>query len=257
MPDTAPPKKPEAREIASIVGYGRDITRSYLGPLLEPQDKVLRQRWFDYEIYEEILRDDQVKAVFQQRRSAVVSREWDVTPGGESRQDKAAAAFIRETLMRIRWDNVTDKMLFGVFYGFAVGECIYAYEDGKVQLNAIKVRKQRRFRFDWEMQPRLLTWDKMTDGEILPERKFWHYSIGADNDDEPYGLGLGHWLYWPNYFKRNGLKSWLKFFGALCPADGKRHLSTWDRERRAGKTQSGAIRLWRRRRDDGARGDDG
>jgi hypothetical protein len=234
MPDTAPPKKPEAREIASIVGYGRDITRSYLGPLLEPQDKVLRQRWFDYEIYEEILRDDQVKAVFQQRRSAVVSREWDVTPGGESRQDKAAAAFIRETLMRIRWDNVTDKMLFGVFYGFAVGECIYAYEDGKVQLNAIKVRKQRRFRFDWEMQPRLLTWDKMTDGEILPERKFWHYSIGADNDDEPYGLGLGHWLYWPNYFKRNGLKSWLKFLerfaqptakGTYQPGTGKEDLT--------------------------------
>jgi hypothetical protein len=221
MPDTAPPKKPEAREIASIVGYGRDITRSYLGPLLEPQDKVLRQRWFDYEIYEEILRDDQVKAVFQQRRSAVVSREWDVTPGGESRQDKAAAAFIRETLKRIRWDNVTDKMLFGVFYGFAVGECIYAYEDGKVQLNAIKVRKQRRFRFDWEMQPRLLTWDKMTDGEILPERKFWHYSIGADNDDEPYGLGLGHWLYWPNYFKRNGLKSWLKFLERFAQPTAK------------------------------------
>src|SRR5690606_41171473 len=32
-----------------------------------------------------------------------------------------------------------------------------------------------------------------------------------------YGLGLAHWLYWPVYFKRGGLKLWLTFldkFGA-------------------------------------------
>ncbi|MBF0583092.1 MAG: DUF935 family protein [Magnetococcales bacterium] len=57
---------------------------------------------------------------------------------------------------------------------------------------------------------RLLTTSCMT-GEALPERKFWHFRCGSDNDDEPYGLGLAHWLYWPVYFKRNGIRSWVSF----------------------------------------------
>jgi Protein of unknown function (DUF935) len=220
MPDSTPPK-PQTREIASIVGYGRDITRAYLGPLLLPQDKVLARKWYDYEIYEDLLRDDQVKSVFQQRRSAVVAREWEVTPGGDKRIDKQAADFIRDTLGRMGWDNVSDKMLFGVFYGYAIGECMWAREGDKIQLTTIKIRKQRRFKFDWDMKPRLITWDNNYEGEALPEYKFWHYSTGADNDDDPYGLGLAHWLYWPTYFKRNGIKSWLKFLERFAQPTAK------------------------------------
>ena len=43
--------------------------------------------------------------------------------------------------------------------------------------------------------------------------KFWTFNTGSDNDDSPYGLGLGHQLYWPTFFKRNGLKFWLTFLG--------------------------------------------
>ncbi len=220
MPDSTPPK-PQTREIASIVGYGRDITRSYLGKLLVPQDKVLARKWFDYEVYEDLLRDDQVKSVFQQRRSAVIAREWDVVPGGDKRIDKQAAEDIRATLDRMGWDNVADKMLFGVFYGYAIGECLWAREGNKIQLTTIKVRKQRRFKFDWDMKPRLITWANNYEGEALPEYKFWHYSTGADNDDDPYGLGLAHWLYWPTYFKRNGIKSWLKFLERFAQPTAK------------------------------------
>ena len=38
-----------------------------------------------------MLQDDQVKSTFQQRRLAVISREWGVEPGGTSAQDKKAA----------------------------------------------------------------------------------------------------------------------------------------------------------------------
>ncbi|MEB4492751.1 DUF935 family protein, partial [Pasteurella multocida] len=34
---------------------------------------------------------------------------------------------------------------------------------------------------------------------------------GSDHDDEPYGIGLAHWLYWASLFKRNGVKFWLIF----------------------------------------------
>jgi phage gp29-like protein len=46
-------------------------------------------------------------------------------------------------------------------------------------------------------------------GEKLPDRKFWAYSTGGDDDDDYYGLGLAHWLYWPVFFKRNDIKFWL------------------------------------------------
>ena len=217
VPDSLVYAEPRARvdlrEIATTRD-GRDITRGYVSPfeLLQPQDSVLRARGQgNYEIYREVLRDDQVKAVFEQRRLAVVSRETEVLPGGERRQDKQAAEFIEEQLRRIRWDSVTDKMLYGVFYGFAVGECLFARDGAHVVLDAIKVRDRRRFGFDGDGGLRLLTMTQPNPGEILPPRKFWHFATGADHDDEPYGLGLAHWLYWPVFFKRGGMKFWLIF----------------------------------------------
>lgn len=209
---------PEFREVATTRD-GRDITRGYVDPmaLLAPQDSVLSARGGNYAIYREVLRDDQVKAVFDQRRLAVISREWEVIPGGERRQDKMAAESLREQLDEIRWDSVTDKMLYGVFYGYAVAECLWARDGSQVVLDQIRVRDRRRFGFDGAGRLRLQTMSNLMPGEELPERKFWTFATGADHDDEPYGLGLAHWLYWPVLFKRGGIKFWMVFlekFGA-------------------------------------------
>lgn len=206
------PAKPEQREIATTRD-GRDITKGFadvLG-LQRPEDTVLAARGGDYKIYDEVLRDDQVKSTLQQRRLAVVSREWEVLPGGEDAVDQAAADHLQEQLNALAYDRITFKMLAGVFYGFAVGECMWRLgEDGKVWLHDVRVRKQRRFRFGQDNQLRLLTRDEPR-GEVMPPAKFWTFATGADHDDDPYGLGLAHWLYWPTFFKRNGIKFWLIF----------------------------------------------
>jgi len=206
------PARPEMDRIATSLD-GRDITLGYVNalPLLPPTDTVLQARGGgDYRIYEEILRDDQVQATFQQRRLAVVSSEWEVVPGGKRRIDQAAADFLSEQLDRIRFDAVTDKMLFGVFYGYAVAEILWARDGRFVVADRINVVNPRRFGFTPEGELRLLTMEK-PDGEPLPPAKFWHFSTGHWHDDDPYGLGLGHWLYWPVWFKRNGIKFWLIF----------------------------------------------
>jgi phage gp29-like protein len=205
-------EKPELQEVATTLD-GRDITRGYVSPLqlLQPTDTVLATRGGgDLRLYQELLRDDQVKATWQQRQLAVTSAEWEVLPGGQSRQDKAAADFMREQLEQIRFDRVTSGMLYGVFYGYAVAECLWGRDGRHVTLDALKVRNRRRFRFDGAGRLRLLT-ASTPEGELLPDRKFWTFSTGADHDDEPYGQGLGHWLYWPVFFKRNGLRLWLVF----------------------------------------------
>ena len=250
MSSSVMPPKPLFREVSST-GDGRDITRDYFSPLALrlPQDSVLQSKGGDYTTYEEVLRDDQVASTFQQRRLAVTSAEWGVRPGGTDRESHKAADQLRRLLEHIGWDGVTEKMLYGVFFGFAVAECLWGRDGSEIILEDIKVRKQRRFAFDEESDLRLLLRDN-PQGEKMPERKFWHFCAGSDYDDEPYGLGLAHWLYWPVYFKRNGIKLWLIFmdkFG-MPTAKGTYPVNATEEEKRrllsalrAIQTDSGII----------------
>lgn len=205
------PRPEMGREIATTAD-GIDITRGYTGPLLTPLDSVLRARGgYDLAIYEQVLSDSEVKATFSQRQLAVTQCEWEVEAGGDKRIDRQAADYLREQLHGIGWDNVTTKMLFGVFYGYGVAEIVYKIDGARVGLQAIKVRNRSRFRFGKEGDLRLLTYGNMLEGIPAPAPYFWNFCCGADHDDEPYGLGLAHWLYWPVLFKRNGLKFWLIF----------------------------------------------
>lgn len=199
------------REIATT-GSGRDITRPFMAGLQQPTDSILQRRGgFDLKVYEQVFSDWQVKSVWQQRQLAVVSKEFKVDAGGDRPIDKLAAEHLEQQLHRVGWDRVTEKMLFGVYYGYAAAELIYGRDDRFITLDAIKVRNRRRFRYDQDGQLRLLTPNNMHLGEPCPAPYFWHFSTGADNDDEPYGLGLAHWLYWPVFFKRNDIKFWLIF----------------------------------------------
>lgn len=231
MTDT--PRPELGREIATT-SDGIDITRGFTGPLLTPYDSVLRTRGGnDLVIYEQVLSDPEVKATFSQRQLAVTQCEWQVDAGGDKRIDKQAAQFLREQLHAVGWDNLTTKMLYGVFYGFAVAEVIYRPEGGRIGLADIKVRNRRRFRYTPEGELRLLTPTSMTEGIPAEAPYFWNFQTGADNDDEPYGLGLAHWLYWPVLFKRNGIKFWLMFlekFG-MPTAVGKYDADASDGER--------------------------
>lgn len=191
---------------------GRDITRPYMQRLEDFRDEIIVQKGNgSLKVFKEVLRDDQVKSTFEQRVKAVVSQSLVVAPGGEEARDKEAADHLRMQLEQIKFDKTVQKMLYGNFYGYAVAEILWKIEDSKVCIDKIKVRDRCRFRFDKERRLRLLTMSNQFDGELLPDRKFWTYAAGADHDDEPYGMGLAHWLYWPVFFKRGGLRLWLKF----------------------------------------------
>lgn len=176
--------------------------------LLVPEDTVLAQRGRDYKVYREVLRDDQCKSAFQQRRDAVIAAAWEVEPASDAAPDKAAAEFIAEQLDTVEWDRITDRMLYAVWYGHAVGECLWDVREGKVVLADVRVRDRARFAYDSRRQLHLMCNGRY---ELMPERKFWTISTGADHDDEPYGLGLAHYAYWPVFFKRNDIKFWLVF----------------------------------------------
>jgi phage gp29-like protein len=208
MADTTKPTPEPAlfTEIATTRD-GRDITQPYVRSLREAKDPKLAMA-VDWGAYDIVLNDDQVYSTMQQRVSAVVARNWTVVAGDESdpRSVKAAEAF-DETLKRLPWDRITRKMLMATFYGYAVAEIIWEVRGGLFEWKAIKVRHARRFRYDEQDNLRMLLPGNM-QGEIMPERKFWVHAVGAPDDDQPYGQGLAHCLYWPTLFKRNGIRFW-------------------------------------------------
>ncbi|MCY3564650.1 MAG: DUF935 family protein [Gammaproteobacteria bacterium] len=207
----ARPAPEEASEALATVRGGRDITRGYIEglPYLPPQDKVLRHRGAtNYELYEDLLQDDRVMSALAQRRLALSSLPVRVEPGGDSPADALAAEFVDEQIQGLRWKTVVDRMHYGVFYGYSVAELLYGQSGGLVRIDRIRVRNRRRFVFDADFRPKLLT-NSAWEGEELPEWKFWTFSTGADHDDEPYGKGLAHWCFWPSFFKKHQVKFWL------------------------------------------------
>jgi phage gp29-like protein len=102
-------------------------------------------------------------------------------------------------------------MLGAVLKGFAVGEIMWINADGVWKPNAVLVKKQRRFRFDVDSKLRILTRSSPMDGIEAPDRKFIvHRHSIDDDDDDPYGVGLGSVLFWPAWFKRQVMANWLQ-----------------------------------------------
>lgn len=198
-------------EIATT-GDGRDITRQFVGNLFPNPDTILKTRGSQrLSLWENVLEDDVCGSRFEQRRRAVVSRDWQVDAGGESPGDEEAAEFIREQLQCIQFDNVTDKMLYADWFGYAVAELVYGRDGNRVVWEKITVPDRARFVFTPTGELRMLTPQDPLDGERLPDHKFWHINAGATHDHDWYGTGMAHWCFWPLLFKRNGVKFWSVF----------------------------------------------
>ena len=211
MADMDKPLAPETQEIAypdDRIMYSGFRSDPYTDALT-PVDSVLKTRGdLSLGIYKELLRDDQVRSVFQQRRLKVTKAEVEIEPGGDDPLSEAAAEAFKEEMQGLAWDDITDKMLFCSFYGWGVAEIMWAQDGSRVRFADIRVRDRSRFRFSLS---HTLYLHRITGLEAMPDRKFWTISTGSDNHDEPYGLGLAHSLYWPVFFKRNDIKFWLVF----------------------------------------------
>ena len=88
--------------------------------------------------------------------------------------------------------------------------CCGRFDSSRIVIDGIRVRDRARFKYDTDNQLRLIN-HQHPQGLLLPDQKFWQFSVGANHSDNPYGLGLAHSLYWPVFFKRNDIKFWLIF----------------------------------------------
>lgn len=200
----------EAR--ALIANAANDITIPFYSGVLQNADDTLIQQGGGkgLAIYDEIERDTFAFAMLQKRKKALVARSWEVIPGGERPIDKAAADLVEAQLRGLPFDRITEDLLDATLKGFAVSEIVWIRDGAEIRPEAIVAHNQRRFAFDQDWRPRLLTWTQMHEGIALPERKFIVHRVGVKGN-APYGLGLGSRLFWPVLFKREGVTFWLHF----------------------------------------------
>lgn len=206
---TKPKKKPNMDEIATVE---KDITQYFLGKVLINPDKVLSSeaKGEGLQLYRDLERDARVYSDFLKRRLAVTGKEWDVEPASDDAADVEIADFVKKNFEGIGFDRACGELLKGILLGFKPLEIMWDYSEGDIWIKEFKGRNPKRFTFDKQNRLRLLTWANMIEGEELPDRKFQILQYDLE-DDNPFGIGLGQKLYWPVWFKKNGVKFWAVF----------------------------------------------
>jgi len=205
-------------EIATIA-KDIDIFAGWLQRLENP-DPVLRTEAAGkgLKLYDEIDRDPHASSVLQQRILAVVGKEWEVIPAKSARklgrpastsQEQIVADYVSSVLENCNFDQARQEILKAILYGYYTVEVIWKVENSQVTIRKLIGKHPRRFIFTPERELRLLTLQNMIEGETLPDRKFITFTYG--DSDNPYGKGLGQKLWWPVWFKKNGIKFWLVF----------------------------------------------
>ncbi|MBL8510591.1 MAG: DUF935 family protein [Betaproteobacteria bacterium] len=216
LPDSAPVTAPVAstdqlqNQIASLksdpwfAGYTLQLKNA--DPIL-----ATRGQGRGLAIYEEIERDTQVYSALEKRKLQVIAKPWQVTPPADPTPDEERlTALVKAQLDALNFDALCLNLLGALLKGFAVGEIMWEVRGRELWAKEVLPRPQRRFAFDADYNLRVLTRDNLMPGALAPLNKFIVHSFGVD-DGHPYGRGLGHRLYWPVYFKRQGISFWLLF----------------------------------------------
>ena len=199
------------REIATI---GTDPNRWLYGGRMLPEDAILASRgqgkglW----LYDELERDPHVGTELAKRKDALIGREWQVLPADDSAAAKEAADLVTTTLQGLAFSQAVAKFLDAVLKGVSFVEVMWAVQGNALVPTKLLHRDPRRFGFHAVdgagPELRLLTRLLPLDGEPVPDRKFIVHRHGS-RYESPWGRGLGERLFWPVFFKRQGIGFWL------------------------------------------------
>lgn len=182
-------------------------------------------------LYDELERDPKAWEVLEKRKMALTGRPWKVAPpeGDTSRAGRRAADMVRAQLQALGWDQVTKAVLDANLKGLSTSEAMWRRVGSEIVLD--EMIDLEPWMFNFAVQPdegeylharcgvRLLTLSNANLGEKVPHRKFFMHRFGAKYNN-PWGLGLGTRLFWPIFFKRQGIQFWLAFaerFGTPIP----------------------------------------
>jgi len=228
MATKPPPKNTRPELDTEVANRLRDpFETNYLG-VLRTNDPLLLERGNggaqSFELYRDLRRDGKVFSGLQKRKLALISRPWQVDPIDAGDAGQRDAAVVLAMLKSVMFDKLCAELLDALLVGFVPAEIVWTVRNGLITPGRILKRSQRRFVYvqtDPNAAPelRLLTAANMLTGEVVDPKKFIVHRVNQE-DDNPYGTGLGLQLYWPVFFKRKGILSWNKLndrFGSPTP----------------------------------------
>jgi phage gp29-like protein len=224
-------KTPVFNEVSVIA---RQLILGSFDRLLPADDTLLTRgggNALGLKLYDELERDPKVWETIQKRKMALTSRNWKVSPpeGDTSRAAKKAADMVGAQLKALGYDLLTNNMLDATLKGLSPHEIMWRKDGNEIVAEeAIDIEPwvlQFKFKPDEDEYRfarcgvRLLTPANYNLGEKVPHRKFQLHRFGGKYNN-PWGLGLGTRLFWPVFFKRQGIQFWLSFaerFGTPVP----------------------------------------
>ena len=145
----------------------------------------------NYDIYDEMRDDDQVKVAVNLKKDLVVNSGWTIECKDELIVEEVTAG-LREMEENGKLDMAFEDILRGILssayeYGFSLSEPVWRLE-GKYQYDTVKVRPPHSFRFDLDDFGNVRAIFQATNrGDISFEPgKFLHYAYQSDFGN-PYG----------------------------------------------------------------------
>ena len=108
----------------------------------------LFQKFGNYDIYDKMREDDQIKSVLGIKKNLVLSAGWDI----DIHEDIPLHDEIRDSLLRwlhddaeISFEQSLKEMLTNLDYGVSISEPVWMLHDGNVKLRYIKTRAPHSF----------------------------------------------------------------------------------------------------------------
>lgn len=208
--------KPIRREIA--VASIQDKYSTYPSNGLTPQRLAQIFREADYgdvyrqmELFEEMEeKDPHLFSQLQTRKNAVTGIDFEVLPFSEEQRDKEICEFVADSIFNL--DSLEDifmDLLDAIGKGFSISEIMWGVDQGKVFIDEIIYRHQKKFFWDEEDVLRVIT-DEAPMGISLPQNKFIIHKYKA-RSGHPSKAGVLRVVAWMYLFKNYDIKDWVSF----------------------------------------------
>lgn len=182
-------------------------------------DLLLRRKGF--EIYNEMMLDDEVKSSLELKKHATLTAAWDIIPADEDKVSVEIASFVGDCFAEMT-GSITDflyKTLSALTYGFSITEIVWEPRaDGRIGVKALKSKRPHHYQFETDdfanLKPDGLVYT--IEETKLDVSKFIIYTYGKQFGNH-YGTSDLRGAYRPYWAKDNIIKFWniyLERFGA-------------------------------------------
>ena len=178
---------------------------------------LLYEKKGNYDLFDEMRRDDQIYSVLNLRKFILLSPDWTIEC-----EDEKVVDFITWNLEN-SLDEIFIKKLYNVLtcmdFGFSLTERVFARQGNKIILKDLKTRSPHSFDFEQDEYGKIQkVIQYVTDGEIeIDISKFMHFPYQQEFDN-PYGKSVlnngvyrAYWSksaiikFWNIYLERHGM----------------------------------------------------